>query len=798
MHGMKDTGEQRDLNAAAEDSVKDAINRGRTRRPRGKKMQDREVALENPGTAGGNKRVAPMEQKLFVPYLKRRKTSLIPEDNHGEGEDSNDEWEAKIEVDPKVMEAAVASLKDSKEEGVAKSDEVSKKENPSQKDFITVGTQEPEKPSEVDVKAQQRLQAAAKRKKFLLRHSVHIVLSIAHCIRLDAAANDDEVRGFALSVTPMDTFLSKVGFCEGLSRFGLWLRTFFQTAAIVGEASREETTKNLECCFSASARAIRTIQYGAGNILDVLSVTAAIVRAQGFRCRIVLPLQLVPSKPSNNTRKENKVTGRTQVVEVQPDRKAEFIFYGWLEIWARSRNRWIPFDVFGGRLCDISPAETITFSIERIPSFDILTQPSMESGSSPREKVDADKPERKPRKSIRTNKRHRPGTSPSPPLRKVHENMFLHVIAVENGRITDVTTRYTGSWSSIEKARAKGKLLDKAIKDLSAELGDPERDEALMREQEEFEEIAAADEIPTSISAIQRHPRYVLERHLKKYEMVYPKEPIVGHIKEEPIYLRNNVQLLHTKDRWIRQMRVVKASERPLKAVRSMNGTDATVDLFGSWQTDPLVIAPCVNGKVPRGIHGNVDLWTPAHLPNGTAHVNLPYAKIAARKLQVDFAPAMTGFDIRGGRSVPRIEGIVVAVENEDLVRDAASATAQAAAERKEKRAKEDALDRWLKLFRAVKARQKVKTLYGSAGEAVTYEAVQKQEGLERARAEKRGTQDATNASKSAAKASNASTTEYNASNGHIHEFDEPKRLHGDTMVRVCKICGLEMAYEVL
>ncbi len=38
------------------------------------------------------------------------------------------------------------------------------------------------------------------------------------------------------------------------------------------------------------------------------------------------------------------------------------------------------------------------------------------------------------------------------------------------------------------------------------------------------------------------------------------------------------------------------------------------------------------------------------------------------RKLGVDYAPAMTGFSIRGGRSIPDILGVVVCEEHADAV----------------------------------------------------------------------------------------------------------------------------------
>ena len=55
----------------------------------------------------------------------------------------------------------------------------------------------------------------------------------------------------------------------------------------------------------------------------------------------------------------------------------------------------------------------------------------------------------------------------------------------------------------------------------------------------------------------------------------------------------------------------------------------------------------------------------------GTVHLQMPRLAPVCRKLQVDFAPAMTGFDIKGGRSVPIIDGVVVCKEDEASILEA-------------------------------------------------------------------------------------------------------------------------------
>lgn len=85
--------------------------------------------------------------------------------------------------------------------------------------------------------------------------------------------------------------------------------------------------------------------------------------------------------------------------------------------------------------------------------------------------------------------------------------------------------------------------------------------------------------------------------------------------------------------------------------------------LYGIWQTDEWHPSAASNGKVPKNERGHVDLWNESHLPEGTVH--LPYPRIAAvaRKMNIDYADAMTGFEIKQRRSVPVFNGIVVCKE---------------------------------------------------------------------------------------------------------------------------------------
>ena len=49
-------------------------------------------------------------------------------------------------------------------------------------------------------------------------------------------------------------------------------------------------------------------------------------------------------------------------------------------------------------------------------------------------------------------------------------------------------------------------------------------------------------------------------------------------------------------------------------------------------------------------------------------HLKFPRLVPVVRRLEIDFAPAMVGFEFRNGRSVPIFEGIVVCAEFKDAI----------------------------------------------------------------------------------------------------------------------------------
>jgi xeroderma pigmentosum group C-complementing protein len=169
--------------------------------------------------------------------------------------------------------------------------------------------------------------------------------------------------------------------------------------------------------------------------------------------------------------------------------------------------------------------------------------------------------------------------------------------------------------------------------------------------------------------------------------VIYPRTPVLGYAKGEPIYPRSHVHTCLTVDQWLREegRTVVRGpdGDLPLPALwavprkqrgrkgdasgAAVTGSDAatspapppaaaaaaapspaapaaTLPLYGPWQTEPFVPPPHTPGSaLPCNQHGNIELWggRPCFLPAGLAYIPLPQAKAAAKSLGVDYVEAM-------------------------------------------------------------------------------------------------------------------------------------------------------------
>lgn len=238
---------------------------------------------------------------------------------------------------------------------------------------------------------------------------------------------------------------------------------------------------------------------------------------------------------------------------------------------------------------------------------------------------------------------------------------------------------------------------------------------------------ALTEPLPTNQQAYKNHQLYAIERWLNKYQILHPKGPILGFCSGHPVYPQTCVQTLHTKERWMREGLQVKANELPAKTLkRSLKqgkeqaGEDDEIGegnhlvLYGKWQTEPLCLPHAIGGIVPKNERGHVDVWSEKCLPPGTVHLRLPRVAPVAKRLEIDFAPAMVGFEFRNGRSVPVFEGIVVCAEFKDAILEAYEEEEERRVVEEKKRNEAQALSRWYQLLSSIVTRQRLNNCYGN------------------------------------------------------------------------------------
>ncbi|CAB3228293.1 unnamed protein product [Arctia plantaginis] len=288
-----------------------------------------------------------------------------------------------------------------------------------------------------------------------------------------------------------------------------------------------------------------------------------------------------------------------------------------------------------------------------------------------------------------------------------------------NNYLKDLTRKYVPHFNTeTRKLRVDPPWWDTAV---SPYLGpktarDREEDEYLSRMQLEAP-------LPKSIAEYKNHPLYALKRHLLKFEAIYPPDAAsLGFVRGEPVYARECVYTCRSRDTWLKEAKVVKLGENAYKVVKARPKwdklsnkliTDKPLEVFGPWQVQDYEPPVAENGVVPRNAYGNVELFKECMLPKGTVHIKLPGLNRVAKKLNIDCAPAMTGFDFNGGWSHPVYDGFVVCEEFETIVTEA-WVKDQEELERKEREKVElRVYGNWKRLIKGLLIRERLKNKYG-------------------------------------------------------------------------------------
>eukprot|EP00166_Cyanidium_caldarium_P003730 ctg_364.g225 len=418
------------------------------------------------------------------------------------------------------------------------------------------------------------------------------------------------------------------------------------------------------------------------------------------------------------------------------------------------------------------------------------------------------------------------------------ERVPLYIVASASGFVRDVTRRYVSRFQPVLQQRTlegHRHWTEDVLPQWEPSHPAPAVHHLMRiadeRERDHFYALHEIEPIPPSRAALRNHPAYALEEHLKKYEAIYPRVvvgtiPAVqpdGSVGTCPVYRRRDVHLLHTRERWFRECRVVRDGEQPYKVVESFmsrmrqlrnarrrGGAAAPADssiqgepseLYGRWQTE----------EMPRAVARD----PPAHRYDART---LPFASMLARRLGIDAVPAMTGFEVKRCGSVPVIQGVVVCTEHATTLMDACHAEVARRQARAEKRLADEALQRWRKLVRTIVAKERLRRRYGgfavqdtnahfssARGRKVTLASPTTSgkpsrgpstPGEQRRQA---GASTPTDAAAAAADLLSPSKRSHTASAHHRHSWSAERPCADDThWAKSCTTCGVVITFEKL
>ncbi|KAL9546630.1 hypothetical protein MBANPS3_006570 [Mucor bainieri] len=321
-------------------------------------------------------------------------------------------------------------------------------------------------------------------------------------------------------------------------------------------------------------------------------------------------------------------------------------------------------------------------------------------------------------------------------------NHISFVLAFDGkNKVTDVTRRYTANMDKAIRLRERPltrrekqggmKMWSESLLAAVCKKNKTERDR---RELEEMEQQQTRQVMPSSIGGFKNHPVYALERHLLKYEVLHPREPVLGSIRGEKIYPRANVKTVSTAETYRKLGKQIKEGEQPAKMVKAnvftlekkrikeqakQEGHDLLVACYGEWQTEPFVPLPVIDGKLPKNAYGSIDLFTPEMLPLGAAHIPIKGIAKLAKKLGIDYADAVVDFEFVKMRAVPVMDGIIVAEQEKWILLEAWEEHEQQEAVKAITKQEKEVYVRWRKLIKSVLIKARVDQAYGSHDKVV-------------------------------------------------------------------------------
>ncbi|KAH6723071.1 putative DNA repair protein rhp42 [Leptodontidium sp. MPI-SDFR-AT-0119] len=236
--------------------------------------------------------------------------------------------------------------------------------------------------------------------------------------------------------------------------------------------------------------------------------------------------------------------------------------------------------------------------------------------------------------------------------------------------------------------------------------------------------------------------QFVLERHFKREEALLPT---AKHVKmftvkgkgetstEEKVYLRKDVVNCKTMETWHKEGRAPKLGEEPLKRVpyraattnrrrelaeaENASGEKVLQGLYSRDQTEWIIPPPIENGIIPKNSFGNIDLYVESMLPEGAVHIPVRGTVKICKRLGIDYAEAVVGFEFGHRMAVPIISGVVVAEEHYDTMMEEWHKDEAERVRKEDEKARKLVLHTWRRMLMGLRIVERVNEEYGVADE---------------------------------------------------------------------------------
>jgi len=251
-------------------------------------------------------------------------------------------------------------------------------------------------------------------------------------------------------------------------------------------------------------------------------------------------------------------------------------------------------------------------------------------------------------------------------------------------------------------------------------------------------EKKVVEEGKETLQSYKASTEFVLERHFKREEALKsgarPVKTFTIKGKgedsvEENVYLRKDVVSCKSTETWHKEGRAPIQGEEPLKRVpyrvattnrrrelaeaEHASGEKPLQGLFSREQTDWIIPPPIENGVIPKNNFGNIDLYVDSMLPEGAAHVPQRGTVKICKRLGIDYAEAVTGFEFGHRMAVPIISGVVIAEEHYDTVMDEWEKDEVERVRKEDEKRTKAALGMWRKMLMGMRIIEKVREEYG-------------------------------------------------------------------------------------